>query len=71
MVASVALVLVLAPAAAAQKKKKAMPRGTPVIWRARDVSRLGVAAGAAGGAMRAGAGWLGFLAAGMEGAKKA
>src|ERR1044072_4182397 len=50
----VALVLVLAPAASAQKKskKKALPRGTPVLWQDRDVGRLDLAAGPGGAAMR-------------------
>jgi hypothetical protein len=51
LVAVVALVLLLAPAAAAQKKK-ALPRGTPVLWRDRDVSRLDLAAGPGGAGMR-------------------
>ena len=53
LVALVALLPLLAPAAWAQeKKKKALPRGTPVLWRARDVSRLDLAAGPGGAAMR-------------------
>ena len=50
----VALLLLLAPSAAAQdkKKKKAPPKGTPVLWRARDVSKLDLAAGPGGAAMR-------------------
>ena len=54
VVTFVALLLLLAPAAAAQdkKKKKALPRGTPVLWRERDISRLDLAAGPGGDAMR-------------------
>jgi hypothetical protein len=54
VVTFVALLLLLAPAAAAQdkKKKKALPRGTPVLWRQRDISRLDLAAGPGGDAMR-------------------
>ena len=53
VVAFVALVLLLAPAAAAQdKKKKSLPRGTPVLWRARDIAALDLAAGPGGAAMR-------------------
>ena len=56
VVALVALVLlvVLPTAAAAQKKskKKSLPRGTPVLWRERDVARLDLAAGPGGAAMR-------------------
>ena len=52
--ALVALLLVLAPAASAQQKskKKALPRGTPVLWQDRDVGRLDLAAGPGGAAMR-------------------
>ena len=51
--ACVALLLLLAPAAGAQdKKKKALPRGTPVLWRHRDVARLDLSAGPGGAAMR-------------------
>ena len=48
------LVLAQAPAAAAQdkSKKKALPRGTPVLWRERDPARLDLAAGPGGAAMR-------------------
>ena len=62
VVALVALLLLLAPAAAAQsKKKKALPRGTPVLWRDRDVSRLDLAAGPGGDAMRPATRHLRFL----------
>ncbi|HEX8337404.1 MAG TPA: hypothetical protein VF621_11785 [Pyrinomonadaceae bacterium] len=55
VVALVALLLLAqAPAAAAQNKskKKAMPRGTPVLWRERDPARLDLAGGPGGAAMR-------------------
>jgi hypothetical protein len=54
VVAFVALLLLLAPAAEAQKKskKKALPKGTPVLWRDRDVTKLDLAAGPGGAAMR-------------------
>src|SRR5829696_4776744 len=53
VVALVALLLVLAPAAAQKKsKKKALPRGTPVLWRERDTAELDLAAGPGGDAMR-------------------
>jgi len=54
VVACVALLVLLAPAAFAQNKskKKALPRGTPVLWRDRDVSKLNLAAGPGGAAMR-------------------
>jgi hypothetical protein len=54
LVVFVALALLVAPAAAAQNKskKKALPRGTPVLWRDRDVARLDLAAGPGGAAMR-------------------
>jgi hypothetical protein len=63
LVALVALVLLLAPAAAAQKKskKKALPRGTPVLWRERDVARLDLGAGPGGAAMRPATRRLRFL----------
>lgn len=52
----VALLLLLAPAAAAQKKskkkKEALPRGTPVLWSARDPAKLDLAAGPGGAGMR-------------------
>lgn len=49
----VTLLLLLAPSAAAQKKsKKALPKGTPVLWRERDAARLDLAAGPGGAAMR-------------------
>jgi hypothetical protein len=53
-VALVALLLLTqAPAAAAQKKsKKALPRGTPVLWRERNPARLDLSAGPGGAAMR-------------------
>ncbi|MBV8857282.1 MAG: hypothetical protein JOZ96_01345 [Acidobacteria bacterium] len=53
-VALIALLLVLVPAVAAQDKtkKKGLPKGTPVLWRARDVARLDLAAGPGGAAMR-------------------
>jgi len=46
--------LALASPAAAQKKskKKAMPRGTPVLWRERDPATLDLAAGPGGAGMR-------------------
>jgi hypothetical protein len=51
-----AIVLALAsPAFAVQKKskkKKAVPRGTPVLWRAHDIERLDLAAGPGGTQMR-------------------
>jgi hypothetical protein len=55
--AAVALVALLlsaqAPAAARnQSKKKALPRGTPVLWRERDPARLNLSAGPGGEAMR-------------------
>jgi hypothetical protein len=52
--ALVALLLLLAPAAFAQKKskKKALPRGTPVLWQDRNVGSLDLAAGPGGAAMR-------------------
>src|ERR1044072_1289589 len=52
VVALVALVLLLAPAAAAQSKskKKALPKGTPVLWRERDPAKLDLAAGPGGAA---------------------
>jgi hypothetical protein len=53
LVSFVALLLLLAPAAAAQdRKKKALPRGTPVLWRERDLANLDLAAGPGGAAMR-------------------
>jgi hypothetical protein len=56
VVALVAVLLALAsPAAAAEKeskKKKALPRGTPVLWRDRDPARLNLAAGPGGAGMR-------------------
>lgn len=54
-VAFLALLLVLTPAAEAQKKskkKKVVPKGTPVLWRARDTGRLDLAAGPGGAGMR-------------------
>ena len=54
LVALLALAL-SAPAAAAakdSKKKKALPRGTPVLWRDRDPARLDLAAGPGGPGMR-------------------
>ncbi len=51
----VALVLLLTPAAAGQKKakkKKVAPKGTPVLWRERNPARLDLAAGPGGAAMR-------------------
>ncbi|MDT5272669.1 MAG: hypothetical protein QOH49_4855 [Acidobacteriota bacterium] len=47
--------LLLTPAATAQKKskqKEALPKGTPVLWRARDPAKLNLAAGPGGAAMR-------------------
>jgi hypothetical protein len=57
VVALFALVLALAPAGAAvqkdsKKKKKEVPRGTPLLWRERDPARLDLAAGPGGAAMR-------------------
>src|SRR5215204_5614927 len=54
IVAFVALLLLLTPAAAQDKKKtkKALPQGTPVFWRDRDVAKLDLAAGPGGAAMR-------------------
>ncbi|MFL6257074.1 MAG: hypothetical protein ACJ74T_18865 [Pyrinomonadaceae bacterium] len=56
VVALVALLLLLwAPGADAQqksKKTKALPKGTPVLWRDRDPSKLNLAAGPGGTAMR-------------------
>jgi hypothetical protein len=48
------LTAALPPALAADKKKpkKPMPRGTPVLWRERDVSRLDLASGPGGPGMR-------------------
>lgn len=50
------LLLLLAPAAAAQdkpkKKKEALPKGTPVLWRERNVAGLDLSAGPGGAAMR-------------------
>jgi len=50
----VALLLLLAPAAFAQKKskKKALPRGTPVLWRERDAAELEVLVLLGGASMR-------------------
>ena len=63
VVALVALVLLLAPAAAAQSKskKKALPKGTPVLWRERDPAKLDLAAGPGGAAMRPATRRLRFL----------
>jgi len=65
LVALAALVLVTsmlaAPAAAQKKKKKALPRGTPVLWRDRDPSKLDLAAGPGGRAMRPATRRLRFL----------
>jgi hypothetical protein len=47
--------MLASPAVAAQKKskkKKAMPRGTPVLWHDRDPARLDLAAGPGGTGMR-------------------
>ncbi len=54
LVAFVALLLLLAPAAPAQdkKKKKSLPKGTPMLWRERDPAKLNLAAGPGGAAMR-------------------
>jgi hypothetical protein len=53
----------LAPRAAAQekKKRKAPPRGTPVLWRDRDPARLDLAAGPGGASMRPATRRLRFL----------
>ena len=53
-VAVVALVAALASQAQAveKQKKKALPRGTPVLWRDRDPARLNLAAGPGGASMR-------------------
>jgi hypothetical protein len=64
VVALVALLLLLAPAPAAQKKSKktkALPKGTPVLWRDRDPSKLNLAAGPGGTAMRPATRGLRFL----------
>jgi hypothetical protein len=50
-----------APAAVQKKKKEALPRGTPVLWRDRDLSRLDLAAGPGGDAMRPATRRLRFL----------
>src|SRR5687767_4722719 len=54
LVALVALLLLTSalntPAAA--QKKKALPRGTPVLWRDRDPARLDLASGPGGASMR-------------------
>ncbi|HEX8719151.1 MAG TPA: hypothetical protein VF736_00785 [Pyrinomonadaceae bacterium] len=50
-----AALLLLAPSGAAgkeSKKKKALPKGTPVLWRERDPARLDLAAGPGGAGMR-------------------
>jgi hypothetical protein len=39
-------------AAAVEKKKKALPKGTPVLWRDRDPAALDLSAGPGGNAMR-------------------
>jgi hypothetical protein len=58
-----ALLLLLAPASAAEKKskKKALPKGTPVLWRERDPARLDLVAGPGGAAMRPATRGLRFL----------
>jgi hypothetical protein len=55
LAAFIALLLLLAPAAAqdkSRKKKEALPKGTPVLWHARDPAKLNLAAGPGGAAMR-------------------
>ena len=61
VVACVALLLALAPWAAGQDKKKSVPRGTPVLWRDRDVSALDLSAGPGGASMRPAARRLTFV----------
>jgi hypothetical protein len=64
LVALAALLLTataLASPAVAQKKKKALPRGTPVLWRDRDPARLNLAAGPGGASMRPATRRLRFL----------
>jgi hypothetical protein len=63
VVALVALLLLLAPSGVAQKKSKknALPKGTPVLWRARDPSKLNLAAGPGGAGMRPATRGLRFL----------
>jgi hypothetical protein len=64
IVAFVALLLLLAPAVVAQeksKKKKALPKGTPVLWRERNPAQLDLAAGPGGAAMRPATRGLRFL----------
>jgi hypothetical protein len=63
LVALAALLLLtsaLAAPAAAQKKK-ALPRGTPVLWRDRDPARLDLASGPGGASMRPATRRLRFL----------
>ncbi|HEX7957211.1 MAG TPA: hypothetical protein VF508_09725 [Pyrinomonadaceae bacterium] len=56
VLAALLVLALVSPAAAAaekkSKKKKALPQGTPVLWRARDVGRLDLAAGPGGAGMR-------------------
>ena len=63
LLALVALLLVLAPAAAAQQKskKETLPRGRPVLWRERDPAKLDLAAGPGGAGMRPATRGLRFL----------
>jgi hypothetical protein len=64
IVALVALLLLAqAPATFAQKKKtkKALPKGTPVLWSERDPAKLDLAAGPGGAAMRPATRRLRFL----------
>src|SRR3954470_21294081 len=59
---AVLLALVLSATAAEKKsKKKALPRGTPVLWRERDPARLNLAAGPGGAEMRPATRGLRFL----------
>ena len=54
VVALFALLLLLTPAVAQKKskQKEALPKGTPVLWRARDPAKLNLAAGPGGAGMR-------------------
>ncbi len=62
VLALLALTALASPAAAQEKKKKkAMPRGTPVLWRDRDPARLDLAAGPGGASMRPATRRLRFL----------
>jgi hypothetical protein len=63
VVALVALLLLVSPAAAVEKKskKKGLPKGTPVLWRERDPAKLNLAAGPGGAGMRPATRGLRFL----------